>query len=121
MLFDQSQGLIPSLPVRHTTFSCFSSVISSVLDPNSDSTSSSLHAGSGGRVAILRGVSRHRDGLTDQADTTLLLIRNVLSDTELRDLGVVEHLVDRVDLAAGHARGMSSDPGVRAFLFPSGG
>jgi hypothetical protein len=47
MLFDQSQGLIPSLPVRHTTFSCFSSVISSVLDPNSDSTSSSLHAGSG--------------------------------------------------------------------------
>src|ERR1035437_10508771 len=53
--------------------------------------------------------SRQRDWLTDQTDVTVLCVRHILCDAEMLDLGVLEHLVDRIDRAAGHA-GCSLDP-----------
>ena len=48
---------------------------------------------------------------------TVLVIGHVLGDAEMLDLGVVEHLVDRVDRAAGHAGGVElADPGLGGFL-----
>jgi len=49
---------------------------------------------------------------------TVLGIRHVLRDAEMLDLVVLEHLVDRIDRAAGHAGGVElPDPGVGGFLF----
>src|SRR6266851_5673983 len=47
----------------------------------------------------------------------VLGIGHVLRDAEMRDLIVLEHLVDRIDRAAGHAGGVElPDPGVGGFL-----
>ena len=50
--------------------------------------------------------ARQREGLADQADVAVLVVRHVLRDAEMLDLGVLEHLVDRIDRAAGHAGGV---------------
>ena len=47
------------------------------------------------------GGARQRDGLADQTDMTVLGIWHVLRDAEMSDLGVPEHLVDRIDRTAG--------------------
>src|SRR5262249_22209685 len=66
-----------------------------------------------GLLAELRRPCRHlarcprqREGLADQADLPVLVIRNVLCDAEMLDLGIGEHLVDRIDRPARHAGGV---------------
>src|SRR5262245_43526849 len=66
-----------------------------------------------GLLAELRRPRRHparrarqREGLADQADVAVLVVRHVLRHAEMLDLGVLEHLVDRIDRAAGHAGGV---------------
>ena len=61
--------------------------------------------------------ARQRHRLADELDVAVLVVRHVLGDAEMLDLGVVEHLVDRIDRAAGHAGLVQFlDPGVRRFL-----
>src|SRR5215213_11658556 len=61
--------------------------------------------------------ARQRHRLADELDVAVLVVRHVLGDAEVLDLGVVEHLVDRIDRAAGHAGLVQfPDPGVRRFL-----
>src|SRR5438477_12068547 len=48
----------------------------------------------------------------------VLGVRHVLRDTEMLDLGILEHLVDRIDWAAWHAgRVEFANPGLGGFLF----
>src|SRR5215213_8891292 len=62
--------------------------------------------------------ARQRHWLADELDVAVLVVRHVLGNAEVLDLGVVEHLVDRIDRAAGHAGLVQFlDPGVRRFLF----
>src|SRR2546421_4450669 len=48
----------------------------------------------------------------------VLGVRHVLRDAEMLDLGILEHLVDRIDWAAWHAGCVEfADPGLGGFLF----
>src|SRR5260370_40225196 len=47
--------------------------------------------------------SRQRDRLADQTDMTVLGVRHVLRHAEMLDLSVLDHLIDGIDRAAGHA------------------
>ena len=67
------------------------------------------------RRHLARG-ARQRHRLADQADVAVLRIGHVLRDAEMFYLGVVEHLVDRIDRPAGHAGGVEFlHPGVGGF------
>jgi hypothetical protein len=47
----------------------------------------------------------------------VLFIRHVLGDAEMPHLRIIEHLVDRIDRAAGYAGGVKlPDPGLGQFL-----
>src|SRR5712671_6067976 len=61
--------------------------------------------------------ARQRDWLRNQADVAVLAIGHVLGDAEVLNLGVIEHLVNRVDRPAGHACGVEvADPCLGGFL-----
>jgi hypothetical protein len=97
---------------------CLSAPISSAVNPNSASTLLGLLAELRRPCCHFARGARQRDRLADQADVTVLGIRHVLRDAEMLDLSVLEHLVDGIDRAAGHAdRVELPDPGVARFLF----
>src|SRR5579863_2643554 len=61
--------------------------------------------------------ARQRDRLADQADVARFRVGDVLGDAEMLNLGVREHLVDRIDRAAGDPSGVEFlDPGLSGFL-----
>src|SRR5215212_8610915 len=78
-----------------------------------------------GLLAELRGSrhhlawgSRERNRLTKQTDVSVLGVRHILRDAEMLDLGVLEHLVDRIDRAAGDPGGVEfANPSLGGFLF----